>query len=100
MHEASTSCIACGLLEFIILLNGMQSPTRIADGAERKAKGGRKGGKKGGQALNRMLNFLLPIAGKRILLLLGLAIMRTALSNRLARMQARAPLNSTSHASH
>ena len=37
-----------------------------------------------------MLAFLMPIAGRRILLLLGLAIVRTALSNRLARMQARA----------
>ena len=46
-------------------------------------------GKKGrsGDALNKLLKYLLPIAGKRILLLLGLAIVRTAFSNRLARMQ-------------
>ena len=40
-----------------------------------------------GTALNKLLAFLMPIAGKKILLLLGLAIVRTALSNRLARMQ-------------
>ncbi|CAL8461843.1 g1374 [Coccomyxa elongata] len=45
----------------------------------------RKG--KSGDALKKVLNYLLPIAGKRILLLLGLAVIRTALSNRLARMQ-------------
>ncbi|KAK9846568.1 hypothetical protein WJX81_006713 [Elliptochloris bilobata] len=39
------------------------------------------------QALNQLLKYLLPIAGKRIVLLFGLAIVRTALSNRLARMQ-------------
>lgn len=39
------------------------------------------------QALNRLLKYLLPIAGKRILVLFALAIVRTALSNRLARMQ-------------
>ena len=42
---------------------------------------------KSGDALNKLLKYLLPIAGKRILLLLGLAIVRTAFSNRLARMQ-------------
>ena len=46
---------------------------------------GKKG--KSGDALNKLLKYLLPIAGKRILLLLGLAIVRTAFSNRLARMQ-------------
>ncbi len=75
---------------FTIWLSGVCLPSRIADGANKKAKGARKGGGKGGQALNKMLNFLLPIAGKQILLLLGLAIVRTALSNRLARIQARA----------
>ena len=39
------------------------------------------------QALNRLLKYLLPIAGKRIMVLFALAIVRTALSNRLARMQ-------------
>ena len=39
------------------------------------------------KALNRLLKYLLPIAGKRILVLFALAIVRTALSNRLARMQ-------------
>ena len=39
------------------------------------------------QALNRLLKYLLPIAGKRILVLFALAVVRTALSNRLARMQ-------------
>jgi len=38
-----------------------------------------------------MLKYLLPIAGKRIAVLFALAIVRTALSNRLARMQARQP---------
>ena len=51
---------------------------------------GKKG--KSGDALNKLLKYLLPIAGKRILLLLGLAIVRTAFSNRLARMQVWLPL--------
>ena len=80
-------------LEFTIWLSGACQASRIAYGADRKAKGARKGAKKGGQALNKMLKFLLPIAGKQILLLLGLAIVRTALSNRLARIQARASAN-------
>lgn len=55
-----------------------------AEGNLKKPKG-KKG--KSGDALNKLLKYLLPIAGKRILLLLGLAIVRTAFSNRLARMQ-------------
>ena len=55
-----------------------------AKGDLKKPKG-KKG--KSGDALNKLLKYLLPIAGKRILLLLGLAIVRTAFSNRLARMQ-------------
>ncbi len=53
-------------------------------------------GKKGKpvDALNKLLKYLLPIAGRRILLLLGLAIVRTAFSNRLARMQVRLQLRS------
>ena len=51
-----------------------------------KANKGRKNGKSG-DALKKLLNYLLPIAGKRVLLLLGLAVVRTAFSNRLARMQ-------------
>lgn len=50
------------------------------------AKKSKKNGKSG-DSLKKLLNFLLPIAGKRILLLLGLAVVRTAFSNRLARMQ-------------
>jgi hypothetical protein len=51
-------------------------------------KGAKKRGKSG-DALNRLLKYLLPLAGKRIVLLLGLAVVRTAFSNRLARMQVR-----------
>jgi len=60
---------------------------RLSDQADGGGK--RTSGKKGksGDALNKLLKYLLPIAGKRILLLLGLAIVRTAFSNRLARMQ-------------
>ncbi|CAL5222677.1 g5077 [Coccomyxa viridis] len=54
------------------------------DGGPKKS-GGKKG--KSRDALNKLLKYLLPIAGQRILLLLGLAIVRTAFSNRLARMQ-------------
>ena len=52
-----------------------------------KNKDGSKKKPKAGDALNKLLKYLLPIAGKRILLLLGLAFVRTAFSNRLARMQ-------------
>lgn len=40
-----------------------------------------------GQALQKLLKLLLSIAGPRILALVGLALARTALSNRLARLQ-------------
>lgn len=58
----------------------------------RKGKGGSRGskGSKGATlATNKLLRFLLPLVGKRMLLLLLLAILRTALSNRLARVQVR-----------
>ena len=66
--------------------------SRIQHAADSKARtlagAGRKyGRRKAGTALNKLLAFLMPIAGQKILLLLGLAIVRTALSNRLARMQ-------------
>ena len=57
-------------------------------GKQRSSKGGQLKGSSS-QALNKMLKYLLPIAGKRIAVLFALAIVRTALSNRLARMQAR-----------
>ena len=56
-------------------------PAGDKKGAGKQAKGNPS------QALNRLLKYLLPIAGKRILVLFALAIVRTALSNRLARMQ-------------
>ena len=61
---------------------------RGAAAAGKGGKGGKgKGGKGAGLATNKLLKFLLPLVGKRILLLLLLAILRTGLSNRLARVQ-------------
>lgn len=47
------------------------------------------GGKRGGgtRALKKLIHLLLAVGGKRILILLGLSVARTALSNRLARIQ-------------
>ena len=56
------------------------------DAAGGKGKG-RKGSPKGPAALKKLMLFLLPLAGKRIVVMLVLAIARTALSNRLARVQ-------------
>ena len=44
-----------------------------------------------GQALPQIFKLLLSIAGPKIIALLGLALARTALSNRLARLQVRTP---------
>ena len=52
------------------------------------ASGRGKRGPKGPVALQKMISFLLPLVGKRIFIMLVLAVARTALSNRLARMQA------------
>ena len=40
-----------------------------------------------GQSFNKLIKYLLPLVGKRIAVLLLLAVLRTALSNRLARVQ-------------
>ena len=58
------------------------------DGDGKGVVKGRKGGAPNGPAaLKKLISFLLPLAGKRILALLVLAVARTALSNRLARVQ-------------
>lgn len=57
-----------------------------------KAKDGGRSSKtpRGPAALKKLIAFLLPLAGKRILVMLALAVARTALSNRLARVQVQA----------
>ena len=57
-----------------------------AAGGKEKRGGGRAAA---GQATNRLLKFLLPLVGKRVVVLLLLAVCRTALANRLARVQVR-----------
>lgn len=52
--------------------------------------GGRRQAKNG-QALMPMLKFMLRIAGPKVLTLVALAMAKTALSNRLARLQVRHP---------
>ncbi|KAK9858440.1 hypothetical protein WJX84_004256, partial [Apatococcus fuscideae] len=47
----------------------------------------RKPGKSGGRSLNKLIGLLVKIAGKKIWILLVVAVARTALSNRLARLQ-------------
>ena len=47
----------------------------------------RRGSGSGGQALKQLLPLLLRVAGRKILVIALLAIARTALSNRLARLQ-------------
>ena len=56
-----------------------------ADAAASKALSTRK--PRRGVALQELLKLLLSIAGPKILTLVGLALARTALSNRLARLQ-------------
>ena len=55
----------------------------LSNGA--RPKKGRK--LRGPSALKQMLTYLLPLVGRRIVLVLLLAVARTALSNRLARIQ-------------
>lgn len=50
--------------------------------------GGRKKRKPKDASLRELARFLLPIAGRRVWGLVALAVVRTALSNRLARVQA------------
>jgi len=68
---------------------------KVDDGAEGrgKPKGERRqrGGPRGPAALNQLIKFLIPLAGKRIVVMLLLAVARTALSNRLARVQVSTP---------
>lgn len=52
-----------------------------------KPRDGKDAGK-AWEALKRLCAFLLPLVRRRIGLLLALAVLRTALSNRMARMQA------------
>lgn len=52
--------------------------------------GQKKVGKKGkpqGHSLRRLLEFLIPLVGRKIVMLFALSIVRTALSNRLAKIQ-------------
>ena len=39
--------------------------------------------------MQKLVAFLLPLVGRRIVVLLALALLRTAISNRLARVQVR-----------
>ncbi|KAL4445411.1 hypothetical protein ABPG77_011236 [Micractinium sp. CCAP 211/92] len=64
---------------------------RQADGARAGSKGGspgkRRGGGGGSKALKELLPLLLRVAGRKVLVIALLAVARTALSNRLARLQ-------------
>lgn len=74
-------------LTMTILLNRRLKPRGSEPSEKPNAAGKRKGSPKGPAALKKLVVFLLPLAGKRILVMLALAIARTALSNRLARVQ-------------
>jgi len=63
------------------------SNTQAGDDVDARTTNRRKKRSSGGQALKRLLPFLLKVAGPKVLVLLALAIGRTALSNRLARLQ-------------
>jgi hypothetical protein len=67
------------------------SGTAGADGQQRPrgAGGGRRGGS--GAALKELIPLLLKVAGRKVLVIILLAVARTALSNRLARLQVRLP---------
>lgn len=67
--------------------NGSESKAvAIADPVKKQRK---RGGN--GQALKQLFKLLLSIAGPKIIALVGLALARTALSNRLARLQVSGP---------
>lgn len=65
--------------------NGSADQAVVAAPKKQKMVGGK------GQALPQIFKLLLSIAGPKIIALLGLALARTALSNRLARLQVRTP---------
>ncbi len=60
-------------------------------GAKPKGERKHRGPPRGPAALKQLIKFLVPLAGKRILVMLLLAVARTALSNRLARVQVSLP---------
>ncbi len=66
--------------------NGSDDKAVAATPKKQQKMGGGKG-----QALPQIFKLLLSIAGPKIIALLGLALARTALSNRLARLQVRTP---------
>lgn len=61
-------------------------PRQSTPGGGASAKG-RRGGNGGSKALKELLPLLLRVAGRKVLVIALLAIARTALSNRLARLQ-------------
>ena len=61
------------------------SNSRAVKKAARKAP--RTSSKSSGRSLNKLIRLLLKIAGKKVWILLVVAVARTALSNRLARLQ-------------
>lgn len=56
-------------------------------GANETGGGQRRRGGGGGKALKELLPLLLRVAGRKVLVIALLAVARTALSNRLARLQ-------------
>ncbi len=57
----------------------------VGGSSERKGTSGVRRG--GGKGLKQLLPLLLKVAGRKVLMLIALAVARTALSNRLARLQ-------------
>lgn len=88
-HPCPSTCAS--LLVHAMLLKHLHWPLSLWVCRNSKPDGGNSKGprKRRGSpaALQNLVKFLLSIAGKRILVLFALSIARTALSNRLARLQ-------------
>lgn len=63
------------------------TPTSCRAGSGGGSAGKRRGGGGGSKALKELLPLLLRVAGRKVLVIALLAVARTALSNRLARLQ-------------
>ena len=73
------------VVEFLLIWDPVCSKRRPAKPAARSTA--KKAGKGKGRSLKKLIRLLLRIAGRKIWILLVVAVARTALSNRLARLQ-------------
>ncbi len=89
--QAAVQVCALPAARQIAYSKGRGDLRRVCSGNKPKKsvqKGGsRKKGRSSGRSLKRLISLLLKIAGRKIWILVLVAVARTALSNRLARLQ-------------